>query len=339
MDAPATLQQAMAFFSDPDRAFEAAKEFRWPGGNVTCPRCSGSKHSFIKTRRIWFCYDCKKQFTVKVGTIFEDSPLGMDKWMIALWMLANCKNGISSYELAKVLGIRQNSAWFMLHRIREAMKQNTTTHKFGFGGPVESDETFIGPNPAKMHKSRKARYQATRGEGLRGDMYVGKTAVHGMLDRELRQVRAQVMPNVKREALQDAILANVTPWAKVYTDEFSGYDHLKKSFVHKVVNHSREYVNGQVHTQGIENFWSLLKRTLRGTYVAVEPFHLDAYIDEQVFRFNNRATKDNKLTDTDRFVGLMAQVAGKRLTYAQLTGKDSNEPHHPEAGTGQEEPF
>jgi transposase-like protein len=339
MNAPATLQQAIAFFSDPDRAFEAAKEFRWAGGIVTCPRCNGSKHSFIKTRRIWFCYDCKKQFTVKVGTIFEDSPLGMDKWMIALWLLANCKNGISSYELAKVLGIRQNTAWFMLHRIREAMKQNTTKHKFGFGGPVESDETFIGPNPAKMHKSRKARYQATRGEGLRGDMYVGKTAVHGMLDRELRQVRAQVMPNVKREALQEAILANVTPWAKVYTDEFSGYDHLKKNFVHKVVNHSMEYVNGQVHTQGIENFWSLLKRTLRGTYVAVEPFHLDAYIDEQVFRFNNRATKDNKLTDTDRFVGLMAQVAGKRLTYAQLTGKDSNEPYHPEAGTGQEEPF
>ncbi len=227
----------------------------------------------------------------------------------------------------------------MLHRIREAMKQDTTKHKFGFGGPVESDETFIGPNPAKMHKSRKARYQATRGQGLRGDMYVGKTAVHGMLDRELRQVRAQVMPNVKREALQEAILANVTPWAKVYTDEFSGYDHLEKNFVHKVVNHSQEYVNGQVHTQGIENFWSLLKRTLRGTYVAVEPFHLDAYIDEQVFRFNNRATKDNKLTDTDRFVGLMAQVAGKRLTYVQLTGKDSNEPHHPEAGTGQEVPF
>ncbi len=339
MDAPATLQQAIAFFSDPDRAFEAAKEFRWPGGTVTCPRCNGSKHSFIKTRRIWFCYDCKKQFTVKVGTIFEDSPLGMDKWMIALWLLANCKNGISSYELAKVLGIRQNTAWFMLHRIREAMKQDTTKHKFGFGGPVESDETFIGPNPAKMHKSRKARYQATRGQGLRGDMYVGKTAVHGMLDRELRQVRAQVMPNVKREALQEAILANVTPWAKVYTDEFSGYDHLEKNFVHKVVNHSQEYVNGQVHTQGIENFWSLLKRTLRGTYVAVEPFHLDAYIDEQVFRFNNRATKDNKLTDTDRFVGLMAQVAGKRLTYVQLTGKDSNEPHHPEAGTGQEVPF
>ena len=115
-----TLQGAIAYFSDPQRAFDAAVQFRWPGGDVTCPRCGQAKHSFIKTRRIWFCYVCQKQFTVKVGTIMEDSPLGLDKWMTALWMLANCKNGISSYELGKALGVRQNSAWFMLHRIREA---------------------------------------------------------------------------------------------------------------------------------------------------------------------------------------------------------------------------
>jgi transposase-like protein len=336
MEVPETLTSAIAFFSDPQRAFEAAVEFRWPGGNVTCPRCEQKKFSFIKTRRIWFCYVCQKQFTVKVGTVMEDSPLGLDKWMSAIWMLANCKNGISSYELGKNLGIRQQSAWFMLHRIREAMKDDRT-HKFGFGGPVEGDETYVGPNPAKMHRSRKARVQAR--DGLKGG-YVGKTAVHGMLDRELRQVRAKVLPNIRRETLQNAILDNVTPFAKVYTDEAMQYDGLSKNFVHKVINHSHEYVNGKVHTQGIENFWSLLKRTLRGTYVAVEPFHLDHYIDEQVFRFNNRATKDNKLTDADRFALLMMQVAGKRLTYAQLTGKDADAVCHPEAGTGQEEqPF
>jgi len=335
MDAPETLQQAMAFFSDPQRAFEAAVEFRWPDGNPTCPRCGGSKHSFIKTRRLWFCYDCKKQFTIKVGTIMEDSPIGLDKWMCAMWMLANCKNGISSYEIAKNLGIHQKSAWFMLHRIREAMSQDDT-FKFGFGGPVESDEAFIGPNPAKMHKSRKARVQAR--DGHKGG-FVGKTAVHGMLDREYRQVRAKVVPNVGRETLQNAILNNVTPFARVYTDEHVGYDGLSKQFVHKVINHSREYVRGQVHTQGIENFWSLLKRSLRGTYVAVEPFHLNHYIDEQVFRYNNRATKDNKLTDTDRFALLMLKVAGKRLTYAELTGKDTDSVCKPEAGTGEEEPF
>jgi transposase-like protein len=338
VDTPRTLQAAVAYFADPQRAFEAAVDFRWPGGNVTCPRCGQAKHSFVKTRRLWFCYVCKKQFTVKVGTVMEDSPIGLDKWMTAIWMLANCKNGISSYELAKNLGIRQNSAWFMLHRIREAMKDKPT-HKFGFGGPVESDETYIGPNPRKMHKSRLAKYHAQRGQGMRGDVFVGKTGVHGILDRELRQVRAKALTNVRRETLQNLILNNVTPFAKVYTDAAISYDTLSKNYVHKVVNHSQEYVRGQVHTQGIENFWSLLKRTLRGTYVAVEPFHLDHYLDEQVFRYNNRATKDNKLTDADRFALVMSQVAGKRLTYSELTGKDTDSLHHPEAGTGQEEPF
>ena len=337
MDAPQTLQKAFALFSDPEKAFEAAVEFRWPGGNVTCPRCGQAKHSFIKTRKLWFCYVCKKQFTVKVGTVMEDSPLGLDKWMCALWMLANCKNGISSYELGKTLGIRQNSAWFMLHRIREAMKDDPS-FKFGGedGGPVESDETFVGPNPYKMHRSRKRAIQI-RAEADKS--YIGKTAVVGVLDRNLRQVRCKIVPNVKRETLQNAILNEVHPGSRVYTDAAVGYDHLAKQFAHEVVNHANEYVRGQVHTQGLDNFWSLLKRTLRGTYVAVEPFHLDRYLDEQMFRYNNRATRDNPLNDADRFAVLMAQVGGKRLTYAELTGKADSPLHHPEAGTGEEEPF
>jgi transposase-like protein len=337
MGTPKTLQTAIAYFADPQRAFDYAVDFRWPGGNMTCPRCNQAKHSFIKTRRLWFCYVCKKQFTVKVGTVMEDSPIGLDKWMVAIWMLCNCKNGISSYELAKVLGIRQNSAWFMLHRIRAAMKDNPT-FKFGGenGGPVESDETFVGPDAQRMHKSRKAKVHA-RDAAKRG--YVGKTAVFGVLDRNLRQVRSKVIPNVRRETLQNEILNQVHRGSKVYTDAAVGFDHLSKEFTHEVVNHLKEYVNGQVHTQGLDNFWSLLKRTLRGTYVAVEPFHLDNYLNEQVFRYNNRATKDNKLTDLDRFALAMSQVAGKRLTYAQLTGKDTDSLHHPEAGTGQEEPF
>jgi transposase-like protein len=292
---------------------------RWPNG-VVCPTCERTDPTFLKSQSKWQCKSAhaKRQFTVKVGTIFEDSPLGLEKWLPAVWLITNAKNGVSSYELSRSLGVTQKTAWFMLHRIREAMKQDTS-HKFGFGGPVESDETYVGPNPAKMHKDRKARMQAK--DGLKGG-YVGKTAVHGMLDRELRQVRAKVMTNVKREALQDAILSNVTPFAKVYTDEFSGYDYLKQQFIHKVVNHSQEYVRGQVHTQGIENFWSLLKRGLKGTYVAVEPFHLDRYVSEQVFRFNNRATKDNPLTDADRFAAVLMQAVGKRLTYAEVTGKD-----------------
>jgi transposase-like protein len=337
MVTPRTLQEAITYFSDPERTFQYAVNFRWVGGKVTCPRCEKEKHSFIKTRRIWFCYECKKQFTVKVGTIMEDSPLGLDKWMIALWMLANCKNGISSYELGKALGIRQNSAWFMLHRIREAM-QSDPTYKFGGkgskGGPVETDETFIGPNPQKMHRRKVLDGHRGRGQGKRFG-YVNKTAVFGVLDRNLRQVRAKVVPNVKRETLQNQIFENIEKGSQVYTDNAPAYGDVRYQFVHEVVDHVETYVRGQVHTNGIENFWSLLKRTLRGTYVCVEPFHLDRYLGEQVFRFNNRATKTNPLTDSDRFILAMSQVAGKRLTYAELTGKEVDALHHETTGTGE----
>ena len=335
MDVPKTLTAAIAFYANKDNAFNAAVDLRWPGGKVLCPRCNGAKHSFIKTRKIWFCYDCKKQFTVKVGSIFEDSPLGLDKWMSAVWMIANCKNGISSYELGKALGIRQNSAWFMLHRIREAMKGGQI-FKIGGGsegGPVEVDETFISPNTRKMHADRRLKLKTAE--------YAGhKTAVMGMLDRESRQVRAQVVPNVKRETLQNSILNQIEGGSTVYTDGWAGYDNLAaRDYVHETVNHLEEYVRGSIHTQGIENFWSLLKRSLRGTYVAVEPFHLDRYVTEQVFRFNNRATKDNPLNDADRFALVMSQIGGKRLTYKELTGKTGPTSHHVAAGTGQEEPF
>lgn len=321
MKKPVTLQQAIAYFADADRAFDYAKFLRWPEGKVICPRCESGSNSFVKTRRLWFCNGCKKQFTVKVGTIFEDSALGLDKWMTAVWMICNSKNGISSYELHRALGITQKSAWFMLHRIRESMK-TAPDFKFGSdGGECESDETYVGPNPRKMHNKRRIRMHAQ--DTVRSN-YVGKTAVFGVLDRDLRQVRAKVIPNTKRETLQNAVLNEVQRGARVYTDDAVGYDHLAKEFVHEVVNHAKEYVNGQVHTQGIDNFWSLLKRTLRGTYVAVEPFHLDRYIDEQVFRYNNRATKDNPLTDADRFTLAMLQVAGRRLTYSELTGQGAN---------------
>ena len=342
MKSPEALQQAIVYFSDPDRAFAYAVNWRWPGGNVTCPRCGKAKHSFIKTRKLWFCYECKKQFTLKVGTIFEDSALGLDKWMVAIWMVCNCKNGVSSHELHRTLGVTQKSAWFMLHRIREALR-DSAIYKFGGDtGPepvVESDETFVGPNPYKMHKSRKAKLQAESGKIKRGFVHSPKTVVFGILDRDLRQVRAKVIPDVKRETLQNEILKQVTLGTRLYTDDFVGYNGLKDSFTHEVVAHTREYVRGQVHTQGIDNFWSLLKRTLRGTYVAVEPFHLDRYLDEQVFRYNNRSTRDNPLNDADRFALALAQIAGRRLTYAQLTGKETDTLHHSSAEQGQTEPF
>jgi transposase-like protein len=191
-----------------------------------------------------------------------------------------------------------------------------------------------------MHKGRKLKLQQIRGEERRGDIKMGKTAVLGMLDRDTRQIRAHVIPNVRRETLQNLILKNVKYGSKVYTDSAVAYDALQYRYIHDWVNHAERYVKGQVHTNGLENFWSLFKRNLRGTYVSVEPFHLDRYLDEQVFRFNNRGGKkpEERITDSDRFITAMSRVNGKRLTYEQLTGKTAS-PHHSAAGTGQEEPF
>lgn len=338
MKEPLTLQEAIVYFSDPERAFVSAVNLRWPDGKITCPRCGNDKHSFIKTRLLWFCKGCKKQFTVKVGTIFEDSALGLDKWMTAVWLVVNCKNGVSSYEVARALGITQKSAWFMLQRIREALREKgavTNDDKIGGFGAVEVDETFVGGKPKNMHKSRRVKMNAINASVGEPYRYLNKTIVMGMLDRKLRQVRATVIPNVKRTTLQAQILQEVFPGTKVYTDEHVGYQGLGKKFAHEVINHMEHYVDGRIHTNGIENFWSLLKRGLNGTYVAVEPFHLRRYVDEQVFRYNNRATKDNKLNDADRFALAMSQINGRRLTYSELTGKDVDTLHSSPTGTGE----
>jgi transposase-like protein len=331
MPQPKTLQEAIVYFGDPDRCFEFAKKLRWPDGNIVCPRCSVSKNSFIKTRRLWFCYACKRQFTIKVQTIMEDSPITLDKWMTAFWLLANAKNGISSHELGRSLGVTQTTAWFLLQRIREVMKVRTWGKKIGGeGNEVEVDETFIGGKVGNMHKGRRLRF-ATQ-EGFVGAS-TGKTIVQGILDRDARQVRAKVMPDVKRETLQNEILKNVRFGSTVYTDNAVGYDNgLQRRFIHDFVNKTESYVKGRVHVNGMENFWSLLKRSLRGTYVAVEPFHLSRYVDEQVFRYNNRKDGDRKLTDSDRFAAVATQILGRRLTYSDLTGK-SDSPHQSPTGT------
>lgn len=320
---PKTLQNAILYFADPDNCVSYLVERRWPDGVVVCPTCGRKDVSYVPARRVWQCKTrhSKSQFSIKVGTIFEDSPIGLDKWLAAMWMLANCKNGTSSWEIHRTLGVTQKTAWFMLHRIRLALGEQLA-HKMGGsdGGPIEIDETFVGPNPQKMHRDkREARYKAISARP--------KVPVMGMLDRELRQVRAKVVPNVRRDTLQNEILNQIEKGSKVYTDSAPAYDLLKaQDFIHEAVNHVEEYVRGEVHTQGIENFWSLLKRGLKGTYVAVEPFHLDRYVGEQVFRFNNRATRNNPLTDADRFALAVTQIVGKKLTYAELTGKELKKP-------------
>ncbi len=303
-DFPTTLQDAIVYFGDPEKAFAAAVALRWPNG-ITCPRCGSLEHSFISTRKIWFCKGCKKQFTVKVGSIFEDSPLAMDKWMFAAWLVCNCKNGVSSCEIARHLEITQKSAWFMNHRIRAAMHSGSFNKLWG---QVEADETYIGGKARNMHLAKRAR----RITGTGGK---DKTAVKGILERGGR-VRTKVVDNAKNKALQAEIREHVLAGSALFTDALKSYDRLDE-FQHEVVDHAVEYVRGEVHTNGLENLWSLVKRGLNGTYVSVQPFHLSRYLDEQVFRYNNRKV----LNDAERFVSVMGNTGGKRLTWDQLTGK------------------
>jgi transposase-like protein len=307
---PKTLQDAIVFFSDPDRALAFAIVLRWPDGKIDCPRCGSCHHSFISTRRIWFCKGCHKQFTIKVGTIFEDSPLGMDKWMTAVWLICNCKNGISSYEIARDLGITQKSAWFMMHRIRGAMDSGSFNK---LSGEIEADETFIGGKARNMHVGkRQRRITGTGGKD--------KVAVMGLLERG-GKVRTMVVGNRRKNVLQGEVKKHVEAGSALYTDALLSYDGLASDYAHQVIDHALKYVEGKIHTNGLENFWSLLKRGINGTYVSVEPFHLFRYLDEQSFRYNNRATPEEKVTDADRFQTVMGNVFGHRLTWKQLTGK------------------
>jgi transposase-like protein len=314
MEAPETLQNAIVYFSDPERCFQYALNLRWPNGVVSCPRCGSEEHSFIKTRRIWFCKGCKKQFTLKVGTIFEDSPLGLDKWMCAFWMLCNCKNGVSSCEVSRSLGITQKSAWFMLHRIRKAMESEGDQ----LAGTIEMDETFIGGKVKNMHKSKKPKGTGHSGKPVAG---MAKTIVVGMVERGGR-VKAEVVAERTSKVLHELAARHIAEGSKLISDEWGGYKGV--DLEHAVINHAEAYVHGLVHTNGIENFWSLLKRGLGGTYVSVEPFHLFRYIDEQAFRYNNRKNKD----DQARFELAMRNVFGKRLTYAELTGGTGSATSH-----------
>ena len=336
---PKTLLEAIQYFGDDENCRQFMISL-YPEGKVSCPHCGNESVSYLEKYKLYFCpkKHAKQKFSLKVGTIFEDSAISLSKWLPAAWLIANCKNGVSSYELARAIGVTQKSAWFMLHRLREAMN-NATGFMFGESGePCEVDESYHGGAPKNRHgynpKKHAKMMQDESGTWIQNPNYIPhtgkatkKTPVMGILDRETRQVRAKVIPNVDRAVLQDMILDNVAKGSKVYTDGLGAYSNLKAlEFVHETVNHVDEYVRGNVHTNGIENFWALLKRTLKGTYVAVEPFHLDGYVTEQVFRYNNRATKDNPLNDADRFALIMSQIRGKRITYAELTGKSEERP-------------
>ncbi len=316
---PETLHDAIKHFANDDHAFGFLKSIRWPDGVVKCPRCGSTEVFFLSTRKIWKCKSKheKQQFSVKVGTVLEDSPIALDKWLSAFWLIANCKNGISSYELAKDIGITQKSAWFMLHRIRLAMQDGSIEK---FSGKVEADETFIGGKARNMHGDKKAKTKSLQ----KGRGYVGKVAVMGLLERNsperASRIKLRVVRNTRRAGLHKHIKSEVAAGSEIFTDALPSYRGLEQEYIHKVIDHAECYAKGHVHTNGLENFWSLLKRGIEGTYVSVEPFHLFRYLDEQAFRFNER--KDN---DAGRFVKVVAGVIGRNLRYAKLIGSSGGD--------------
>jgi len=311
---PKTLQEAIIFFSSYENCHRTVIAMRWPDGVVRCPTCGSDHVTYLATQRRWKCYakHPKSQFSLKVGTLFEDSALGLQKWLPALWLVTNCKNGISSYELARALGVTQATAWFMLSRLRLALQAE---HGGRLNGEIEADETFIGGKARNMHAAKRKRLGISQSRSM-----IGKVAVMGLLQRhgEGSTVRTQVIINRRKHQLEDVVTDNVEAGAILYTDALRSYDRMAaRGYIHQVIDHAEAYVDGQVHTNGLENFWSLLKRAIKGTYVSVEPFHLFRYLDEQAFRFNHR-----KGNDAMRFALALKGILNKRLTYSALTGSE-----------------
>lgn len=315
-NAPKTLREAIIHFSDYANCRKAVEAIRWPDGTVKCPRCGSDKVTYLEAARVWKCYGAhpKAKFSLKVDTIFEDSAVGFEKWLPALWLITNCKNGISSYELGRALGVTQKTAWFMLSRLRLALQDGQRGGKLS--GQVEADETYIGGRARFMHADKKKRLSVKRGRSI-----AGKVAVMGLLQRHghdgISQVRVESLSGLKRSHVQGKVRAHVVPGSEVHTDAFHSYRGLDSDYTHNVIDHAEAYVDGNVHTNGMENFWSLLKRTIKGTYVSIEPFHLFRYLDEQAFRFNMRGG-----SDATRFALALRGIINKRLTYSALTGQE-----------------
>jgi transposase-like protein len=295
---PETVIEAVRHYSDLDVCHDFMVRLKCPTGRITCPKCGGDHVDHIKTRRMF-----RKQFSAKFGTIFEDSPLGLDKWFVAVWCVSNAKNGISSHELGRALGVTQKSAWHMLHRISLAMKTGTFKR---ISGEVETDETFIGGRANNMHAAKRRVRIAGRGT-------VGKAIVHGLFQRG-GHVVINVVKDQKTYTLQSQVRKHVEPGSMVYSDTLASYFGLNDQYVHQMVDHAVQYVRGRVHTNGMANFWSLLKRTIGGTYVAVSPIHRQRFLDEQAFRYDKRDG-----TDGTRFVDMIGATVGRRLTWKKLT--------------------
>jgi transposase-like protein len=308
-------------FQDPIIAADYLESLRWPNGPV-CPHCGESerKHYALKSksRKLWKCAACRKQYTVTIGTIFEGSHIGLHKWLLAFYLLCSSKKGMSAHQLHRMLGVTYKSAWFMAHRIRYAMQQPAFQERLQ--GVVEVDETYIGGKVRRSNKRQTRpldpmkpdpRMQTGRGSD--------KTPVVALVERG-GMVRAERMANVTGKELKGAIRRHVDPGATIMTDAFGSYRGLDQEYAgHFTVNHLDEFVHGDIHTNKAENFFSILKRGIDGVYHHVSEAHLGRYLDEFTFRYNNRMA--NGVSDAERTRRALMGSSGKRLTYARVPGR------------------
>jgi transposase-like protein len=311
---PETMLEAIKYFADYGNAHRFMVSIRWPDGVVKCPTCGSCRVRYIATRRQWECREKhpQKRFSLKTGTIMEQSPLPLEKWLACYWYEVNCKNSVSSYEIMRELGVTQKTGWFMLHRIRHALHVGSWDSKMN--GVVEADETMVGGLAANMHKKVRERKVGRN----RGGTHM--TNVMGLLQRhdgkKHSTVRTKVLRDRKKESLLTVIHKNVEPGTTLYTDALKNYrdPSIVGSFNYDFVDHAEAYVKDKVvHTNGLENFWALFKRCIKGTHVSVDPQHLFRYVDSEAFRFNYR-----EVENSDRFRIIASNTIGKRLTYKTL---------------------
>jgi transposase-like protein len=300
-------------FTDPLKAAAYLESLRWPNGPV-CPHCGESdRKPYLlksKTRRLWKCAACRKQYTVTVNTIFEGSHIPLNKWLLAFYLLCASKKGMSAHQLHRMLGVTYKSAWFMAHRIRYAMEQPPFARQLT--GTVEADETYIGGKPRRPNQLQARPLNPWKPDVRRTGRGTDKTPVVVLVERG-GLARSFRLANVTSDSLKGAIRRHVSREAHIRTDSYSSYMGLDREFAsHEVVNHAYEYVRGDAHTNTAENFFSILKRGINGTYHHVSEAHLPRYLSEFDFRYNARG-----LSDSDRTVMALTGVGGKRLHYAE----------------------
>jgi transposase-like protein len=304
------LVQLFTYFKDEQTCRNYLETIRW-NGNITCP-FEGCKHDKVhkfKDGKVYRCAKCKKDFSIKVGTIFEDSKISLQKWFACIYIVTSHKKGISSIQLGKDIGVTQKTAWYMLHRVRFTFGFNVNAEKLS--GTCEADESFMGGAEANKHKHKRT-------EGTQGRSVKTKSAVAGVISRG-GELRAKKINDTSAYNLRQFINKNVAFGSKLMTDEWGGYTGLAQAFQHKIVKHNEgEYVSGEAHTNTLEGFWSLLKRGVNGIYHSISAKHLQQYIDEFVFRYNTR-----NMTESYRFDSMLNHI-NIQLPYKQLIDAHDN---------------